>query len=215
MQTIPLIGLPAALVAITSLLLLLTRDWRVSISLLAFQYVGAFLLVTAVWPVPLAVTKLVAGWMAGAMLGIAAASVNGNIEIDSEKLSLRMQKQGYKRSSKNHLLSERIFLTLASLVVFLAVIPLQHQVSDRIPVIHEIYTWAGLTLIGMGLLNISFNERVLPNLIGLLTTMSGFEILYANMESSILVAGMLALVNLGLSLAGAFLLIAPQMEGVE
>jgi hypothetical protein len=42
--------------------------------------------------------------------------------------------------------------------------------------------------------------------------LSGFEIIYANMESSVLVTGLLAGVNLGLALVGAYLLVAPAME---
>jgi hypothetical protein len=38
--------------------------------------------------------------------------------------------------------------------------------------------------------------------------LTGFEILYAAIESSILVAGLLAVINLGLGIAGSYLLIA-------
>jgi hypothetical protein len=46
----------------------------------------------------------------------------------------------------------------------------------------------------------------------LLTAFSGFEIIYAVIETSLLVTGLLAVVNLGLALVGAYLLIAPTME---
>jgi hypothetical protein len=48
--------------------------------------------------------------------------------------------------------------------------------------------------------------------IGLLTVLAGFEILYAAVESSILVTALLAVVNLGLALAGAFFLNTAQEE---
>jgi hypothetical protein len=51
--------------------------------------------------------------------------------------------------------------------------------------------------------------------IGLLTALSGFEIIYAAIETSTLVTGLLAGVNLGLALAGAYLIIAPTMEAAE
>jgi hypothetical protein len=38
--------------------------------------------------------------------------------------------------------------------------------------------------------------------------LTGFEILYAAIESSILVAGLLAVTNLGLGIAGSYLLLA-------
>jgi hypothetical protein len=42
--------------------------------------------------------------------------------------------------------------------------------------------------------------------LGLLTILSGFEVFYSAVEGSILVAGMLSVVTLGLGLVGAFLL---------
>jgi hypothetical protein len=48
--------------------------------------------------------------------------------------------------------------------------------------------------------------------LGLLTVLSGFEILYAAVESSILITGLLAAVTLGLAVVGAYLLTAPTME---
>jgi hypothetical protein len=61
-------------------------------------------------------------------------------------------------------------------------------------------------LIGMGLINLGMTTRPLRVLLGLLTTLSGFELLYAAVESSVLVAGLLAVVTLGLALVGAYLL---------
>ncbi|MFM8370102.1 MAG: hypothetical protein ACKOBD_15250, partial [Chloroflexota bacterium] len=44
--------------------------------------------------------------------------------------------------------------------------------------------------------------------LGLLTVLSGFEIIYAAVESAILVTGLLAAVNLGLGVLGSYLLMA-------
>ena len=41
-----------------------------------------------------------------------------------------------------------------------------------------------------------------------MTVLSGFEILYSAVEGSILVAALLATINLGLALVGAYLMIA-------
>ena len=45
-------------------------------------------------------------------------------------------------------------------------------------------------------------------ILGLLTLLTGFEILYAAVENSILVTGLLAVTNLGLGIVGSYLLIA-------
>jgi hypothetical protein len=72
--------------------------------------------------------------------------------------------------------------------------------------------WGALTLIGLGLLQLGFNSKPLPTTIGLLTILAGFEIVYAAIENSILVASLLTLITLGVSLAGAYLILSPQME---
>ena len=50
--------------------------------------------------------------------------------------------------------------------------------------------------------------------LGLLTVFSGFEILYAVVETSTLVSGLLAGVSLGLALVGAYLMTVPTLEDI-
>ena len=57
-------------ILVTSTGLLIVRDWRWSIFLLAVQYLGVFVLTLQHWPLGMASVKLVAGWMSGAILGM-------------------------------------------------------------------------------------------------------------------------------------------------
>jgi hypothetical protein len=72
--------------------------------------------------------------------------------------------------------------------------------------------WGSFVLISFGLLQLSLTSHPLRVIIGLLTFLSGFEIIYAAIETSTLVTGLLAGVNLGLALIGAYMLIVPTME---
>jgi hypothetical protein len=72
--------------------------------------------------------------------------------------------------------------------------------------------WGSLILIGMGLLQLGISSQPFRVILGLLTVLAGFEILYATVESSALVAALLSAVNLGLSLAGAYFLNLSQGE---
>jgi hypothetical protein len=76
-------------------------------------------------------------------------------------------------------------------------------------------TNGGLLLIGMGLLHLGITARILHVAIGLMTVLSGFEILYSTVEGSVLVAALLAVINLGLALVGAYLLIASTPQEPE
>jgi hypothetical protein len=76
-------------------------------------------------------------------------------------------------------------------------------------------TDGSLLLIGMGLLHLGITGRILRVTTGLMTVLSGFEILYAAVEGSVLVAALLAVINLGLALVGAYLLIASNQNETE
>ena len=69
-------------------------------------------------------------------------------------------------------------------------------------------TGGSLLLVGLGLLHLGITSSILRVVIGLMTVLSGFEILYSAVEGSILVAALLATINLGLALVGAYLMIA-------
>ena len=66
--------------------------------------------------------------------------------------------------------------------------------------------WSGLLLIGLGLLHLGITSDPFRVIMGLLTVMAGFEVLYAAVESSTLVTALLVVVDLGLALAGAYFL---------
>jgi len=85
---------------------------------------------------------------------------------------------------------------------------------EILPDINPWQAWAGLILVGLGFLKLGFYDQVLSVILGLLTVLSGFEIVYASIEASPIVAGLLALVTLGLAFAGAYMLLAPSMEEI-
>ena len=183
------------LVSLTAIFILISHDWRSCIAAFTLQYIGVFLLVNASWSLEIAIVKLIAGWMAGAILGMAMYSVS-----DIWKYSDQSQKFG------------AIFRILAAVIIALAVTSLVFNSESWLSMISAPIRWASFILIGFGLLQLSLSSHPLRVIIGLLTALSGFEILYATIETSILVTGLLAGVNLGLALVGAYLLIAPTME---
>ncbi len=171
---------------VTTLFLLLSQNWRWNIIALAVQYLAVFVLVLQVWPLGLATVKLVAGWMAGAVLGASQPS---------SELAEDPQSGG----------PAFIFRFLVAIVVWILVFTMTPAIVRLIPLPSTLVTGAVL-LIGMGLLHLGMTTRPLRVLIGLLTMLSGFELLYAAVENSVLVAGLLAVVTLGLALVGAYLL---------
>jgi hypothetical protein len=189
-------GVPAViLLVITTILLLITNNWRYSIGALGLMYLGAFFLVAESWPVDLAVIKLVSGWMAGSVLGMTS-------------LSISARSAPIRRAWP----TQSVFYVLVASLVIAAVATFAPRILEWVPFMSAPQAWGGLILIGMGLLHLGFSTRSLRITLGLLTLLAGFEILYAVVEASTLVAGLLALINLGVALAGAYLIITPTME---
>lgn len=190
------LAVPAAvLVSLTGFVLLISRDWRISIFTLAAQYTGVFILVTLSWSVELAAVKLVAGWMAGAVLGMALASLPKETSI-------------FRPLDLTGILFRFILTTL----ILLVMISLAPRMARWVPGVVFAQTYAGTIMIGLGLVHLGLTANPLRTILGLLTIFSGFEILYASVEASILVAGLLAGINLGLALVGAYLLTVPIAE---
>lgn len=195
MNEAPWVYLPVALVGITALFLLVNWNWRAGIVALALQFLGVFWLTSLVWPLGLAVVKLVAGWMAGAVLGASQPGEEA-LEVSGSRLA------GGR------------FRLAAALLVGLLVFSVVPAAQTRLPV-PEPVLMGGLLLIGMGLLQLGMTVRPLRIILGLLTILSGFEVMYAVLESSVLLAGLLAVINLGLAFVGAYLLAAPVLEDGE
>lgn len=183
----------------TSLLLLITNDWRRMLTFIALLYVGVFGLTLTHWTLSMAAVKLVTGWMAATILGITRAALDPELA-----------------SAPDRSLPEgnlfRIFATATLALVVFSATPL---VTELLPGIGSAEVAGSLLLIMMGLLHLGLTIEPLRVVIGLLTVLAGFEIIYASVETSTLVAALLALINLGLALVGAYLLTAAPDEEEE
>ena len=186
------------LMVITSTGLLFVRDWRWNIILLAVQYLGMFVLTLQHWPIGMASVKVVAGWMSAAILGMTRSGLS-NESSTEESLWL----------------GGRLFHLFAAATVVLIVAVVTPSVDTIMADAGFPVTNGGLLLIGMGLLHLGITAQILRVAIGLMTVLSGFEILYSTVEGSVLVAALLAVINLGLALVGAYLLIASRTQETE
>jgi hypothetical protein len=177
----------------TSIGVLLHRNWRVGIGMMAVQFLSIFWLVQTHWPISMAAGKLVTGWMACTVLGMAQLSGNPSEENESS------WPQG------------RLFRLFTTGVIIAATFALSLRTTTWLGLTLPI-AWTSLLLVGMGLFQLGISAQPFRVVLGLLTVLAGFEIIYAAVESSTLVAALLSAVNLGLALTGAYL-INMQQEG--
>ena len=185
-------------IAVTSAGLLLARDWRWSIILLAVQFLGMFVLTLQHWPLGMASVKVVAGWMSAAILGMTRSGLTSE-----------------DRDNESTWPGGRLFRLFAAGIVILIVAVVTPSVDTIMADAGFPVTNGSLLLIGMGLLHLGLSTRILRVTIGLMTVLSGFEIIYSAVEGSVLVAALLAVINLGLALVGAYLLIASNSQEIE
>jgi hypothetical protein len=197
----------------TSLVLLISNDWRLSLVVLSIQYVGVFILILRDWPFEAAAVKLVAGWIGCAIIGMAFTTLSGT-ETEAKPGEKRVIYRGITSLAPD-IPSGRLVFVFAAILVWITIYIYAPQIPRRLQEVDIYQAIGGLLLIGIGLLKLGFSNHLFSVLIGLFCVLSGFEILYAAIEPSTLIAGMLAGVNLGLALLGAYLLLAPTMEVEE
>jgi hypothetical protein len=165
-------------------IILLSDQWRWTVTGLVIQYLVVFLLISQIWPIGLAAIKLVSGCIAAILLFISRSSS----ELEDPIFSLR---------------SAQIFRLLAAGLILLIVFAITPVLNTWIPS-PVIYLFVGLVLIGMGLIQLGISERPLRGILGLLMLLSGFEVIYSPLEGSALLAAILAFITIILGLIGSY-----------
>jgi hypothetical protein len=179
------------IVAASAIGLLISRDWRWGLGLLAGLYLGRFLLLREHWPLSAAAAKLVSGWMVCTMLALAHMNLNEPLPAES------FWPQG------------RLFRILTAVLTLAATFALALRLAYWLGIDLPV-AWGGLLLMGLGLIHLGITGQPFRVTLGLLTVLAGFEIVYAAVENSTLVAALLSVIDLGLAMAGAYFLTSPQ-----
>lgn len=180
------------LIFLTSTSILISRDWRLSLGSLAIQYLAAFWLVTRHLPFAMGSVKLIAGWMVVATLGMTRLGLT-NVE---------------GQGGETFFPRGRAFRVALMGVVAIVSAGATPRIEAAIPGLGLPVIAGSLLLIGGGVAHLGITNDFLRVTLGLLTMLAGFEILYAAVESAILVTGLLAVINLGLGVLGSYLLVA-------
>ncbi len=182
---------PVLLVMATSLGLLWQLSWRWTLTALIVQYLAVLWLVAVNWPLGLSLVKLVVGLVAGGVLAS----------------SLSVQTSEAKATDHVGL----IFRSLVAIFIWVMIYFSTPAIEGWLKIDREVL-WGGLVLSGVGLIQLGMTVSPIRVAIGLLTFLAGFEVLYSALESSLLLAGLLAVINLGLALVGVYLATSLEKE---
>jgi hypothetical protein len=208
---------------VTASLIVISSDWRLSLGALSVQYVLVGLLLTRLIQPQVAVIKVLVGALVCVVLYLtarlvsetdAAASLQpGDTEEGhsppftapismSQPLASNLQPQATPSSART-LWPELAFRLLATLFVGLAIYSLSRRYP--LPEVALDISFACYWLASLGLLNLVLTEEPLRAGMGLLTFITGFELLFSVLERSLSVVGFLGIANFLIALAIAYI----------
>ena len=181
------------IIVITSMTILVFRDWRINTAALGMQYLATFYLVTLSWPIGLAVVKLIVGWMATAAIALTCLRQMPPLENSEASTAL-------------------LFRSVAGLLVILVIFVLSPGFAENVfPNMDLQIIQGGFMLMGMALMQLGTHAIPYLTILSLLSFLSGFEAIHSALEQSTLLTGLLVIVNLGLALVGVYFI--TQSEG--
>lgn len=202
-------GYPAAyLLLAAAIVIVVARDWRLSIFALLIQVLATSLLFVDVLDPRLAVVKMLTGVFICLMLYITARQVNwGELPEDvSPAEAVQLQAERQIRLGPYLLATSLPFRLLLALLLALVVWTISGQAAFRLPAVTQGHMTFGVyTLVLFGLLQVSLTAEPLKAGLGLLMVMAGFELFYHALEQSVLMLVALAATNLVLALAISYL----------
>jgi hypothetical protein len=171
----------------SSLSIFLGRNWQWILIFLGAQYLGAFWFVHLSWPLSLAIIKLVSGLIVCIILAFYSEEYEVRSKADTS------WPQG------------NVFKIFSASIIVMSTLAISRQASSWIGISEPIAVWIGLYLMGIGILQLGMTTQKERVIIGLLTLLSGFEIIYAFVETALLVAALLVAVNIGFAIIGIYL----------
>lgn len=167
------------ILVITTTVLLVMNQWRWMSIAWVFQVFSVFWLTSLSWSIAESIVKLIGGWIIIAI--VSSTHPDSILESEHDSISASF---GFR-----FLISGMVWLFSFSIAP-----NIQEFTQTGIEVI-----WGGMLLFISGLMQIGLSKNYVRTIIGLITFISGFEVMYASIESSVLVSGLLVFITVGLS----------------
>ena len=196
--------LPAAWCTLaTALLLIVLRDWRYLLLVLAVQYVLVGWLLTDALEPQVAVLKILVGLITCLVLYLTARQVDwgrwsGNNRSDVEGESGRRRRISISFT----------FRLLIGLLTSIAILNAVNSQSINLPELPFHTNLAAFALMTMGLLALGLTEEPLTAGMGLLTILSGFELFFHSVEQALTVIGFMIGIDFLVAIITAYLTVA-------
>ncbi len=182
--------MPAVLVALTASLLILLGHRRLLLIILAIQFGLVGWLTLPTLPLASASGKLIAGLMACAIMVLSMSS--GQLSLPLLQTEAR---------------TARPFTFFAVILVVVASWGLSRTAWLAFMGLDPAASLGAHWLLFLGLLHLGLSEDPFRIGIGLLTIVSGFEVAYSTLESSLAIHALLAAVHIGIAIVVSYLVL--------
>jgi len=185
-------AIAVVLALLTGCLAIILNDRRWMLIMLAGEYIALTWLAANAIPIEIALVKLVAGMMVCAILALSVMRVGNEREI--------REKEG--------LPSGVVFRVIAVLLIVATAWGLAARGWGSLPQsLTRAAILGAMLLMSLGLLHLGITEDPFRVGLGLLTTLAGFEILYAGVEPSLAILALMAAVHIGISIIVSYLVV--------
>jgi len=165
--------------------ILVLEDRRYRLAVLAVIELIGFILIVQIWPVALALVKLISGWMGIALLTFAF------IPSDIKKES-------------NEPIPTKIFRLMLGVFGWIIVLTSIQGLNEWLPISYT-NLFIGLIFFIIGMISLSLGLKTFDIILSLLVFLQGFDIIYSSLEGSALVTAMFAVIIISICLTGSFL----------
>jgi hypothetical protein len=183
---------------ITASLLVITTDWRLSFLALATQYLLAALLLAQIVIWQVVGVKVIVGLLVIAIFVVTGGQVNfGRSLVTGDGQNAPQARFEFPTNAP--------FRVLACAMIIVVAWVIGNRADFALPGLPFGLNIASYLLLALGLLNLGLTEEPMNAGMGLLTVLTGFEILYAGVEQSLAVMGLLAAVNFAVAMAVSYL----------
>lgn len=176
--------LPLVVIFIACVALFVFPTWRRALIGLGVLFLMAFIFYLQVWPFTMSAVKLITGWMVVVTLFFSPIRE----EFPDPGIT-----------------GHQVFKFVALIFIWVVAFLITSKINQYFQIKPEIL-FAAIAIFGTGLLQLGMTTSPFYILTGILLVFAGFEILYASIETSILINGLLALMNLLIALVGSYLL---------
>ncbi len=199
-------------VMLTAGVIVVIKDWRISLLALVIQYVIVGLLLMSEIRMELALIKTLVGAILCLMLYMTARHVDWGRPIPlpglptPDEATDDASRPPSPAPARGVLPTELPFRFLAAALVMGAAY--SGASAHPLPDVGQAISLGAYTLAALGLLAMGLTDEPLKAGLGLLTFVSAFELFYTVLEPSLIVIGFLGLANLLMGLAIAYLTVA-------